>query len=190
MNRADLIDMLMDAGVSLADAERRADEQMNDLNQRETLAKSLDALNEIAERQAEAEALQAARVAEAQAEGEASLAEIIAPALDAMLSETRAQNEALCKGLTGALELLKGLKSELKELKARPAAQAEAQPLAKSVDYIPAPSEAAQPNDARDELFKALTSPSNSERAADMLKAAALLESGANPADVKARFGL
>jgi hypothetical protein len=190
MNRADLIELLTSAGVSPTEAEARADEQLTDYTQRETLAKSLDALSEIADRQAEAEREQAAMIAHAQSEGETALAELIAPALDAMLSETRAQNEALCKGLTGALELLKGLKSEMKALKSRPTAQPAAQPMAKSLDYIPAPHEATPAQDARDELFKALTSNTNSDRASEMLHAAALLESGANPADIKARFGL
>ena len=41
MNRADLIELLTSAGVSPTEAEARADEQLTDYTQRETLAKSL-----------------------------------------------------------------------------------------------------------------------------------------------------
>jgi hypothetical protein len=106
-----------------------------------------------------------------------------------MLTEQRAQNAALAKGLAGALELIKGLKADLKSLRdARPAQLA---PIAKSVDFIPAPGEVkGAAVDARDELIKALATATTTDanRAAQLMHAAALLESGADPLDIKSRF--
>ena len=106
------------------------------------------------------------------------------------MTEDRAQNEALCKGLQGALELIKSLQTEVKGLRNAPVNEPE--PIAKSVSYIPAPAEVTTADTSRDELFKALSSMTTSDpsRASEMLQAAALLESGANPNDIKQRFNI
>jgi hypothetical protein len=189
MRRDDLIEMMKAAGVAPAEAEARADATLADNRAADTLNKSLEALADVANAQAQAEAAQAERLQKAVESAELSLAESLAPALDAMLTEQRAQNAALAKGLAGALELIKGLKADLKSLRdARPAQLA---PIAKSVDFIPAPGEVkGAAVDARDELIKALATATTTDanRAAQLMHAAALLESGADPLDIKSRF--
>ena len=190
MRRDDLIDMMKAAGVAAEVAEARADATLADATAADTLNKSLEALADVASAQALAEAEQSERLAKAVEQGELSLADAIAPALDAMLTEQRAQNAALAKGLTGALELIKGLKADLKSLRDARPAPAPA-PMAKSVDYIPAPGEIANgATDAREELIKALSTASTTDanRASQLMHAAALLESGADPLDIKRRF--
>jgi hypothetical protein len=190
MRRDDLIDMMKAAGVAAEVAEARADATLADATAADTLNKSLEALADVARAQALAEAEQSERLAKAVEQGELNLAETLAPALDAMLTEQRAQNAALAKGLTGALDLIKGLKADLKALRdARPAPASA--PMAKSVDYIPAPGEIANgATDAREELIKALSTASTTDanRASQLMHAAALLESGADPLDIKRRF--
>ena len=189
MRRDDLIEMMKAAGVAPAEAEARADATLADNRAADTLNKSLEALADVANAQAQAEAAQAERLQKAVESAELSLAESLAPALDAMLTEQRAQNAALAKGLAGALELIKGIKADLKSLRdARPAQLA---PIAKSVDFIPAPGEVkGAAVDARDELIKALATATTTDanRAAQLMHAAALLESGADPLDIKSRF--
>ena len=190
MRRDDLIEMMKAAGVAPAEAEARADATLADNRAADTLNKSLEALADVANAQAQAEAAQAERLQKAVESAELSLAESLAPALDAMLTEQRAQNAALAKGLAGALELIKGLKADLKSLRDARPAPAPA-PMAKSVDYIPAPGEAANgATDAREELIKALSTASTTDanRASQLMHAAALLESGADPLDIKRRF--
>jgi len=185
-----LIDMMTSAGVDLSEAERRAHSYVADQNAEERLSKSLDILDEVAEIQREAEERHIDRLHKARSAGETSLAETIAPALDDLLREQRAQNEELAKGLTGVLELVKGLRAEVSSLRdSRPAQRA---PLAKSVDFIPSPSEEHTVSVGREDLFKSLnTAAANSpERAAQLMQAAALLESGANPDDIRSRFDI
>jgi hypothetical protein len=193
MKREQLIELLTGAGVEADEAARRADEHLDTEAQAETLTKSLAALEEISTRQAAAEQANAERIEAAHAAGEASLAEVIAPALDAFVEETRAQNDALAKGLTGSLELLNKMGAQLKRLEARlnerPAAPAPA-PMAKSVDYIPAPGEQTTRTPAREELLKSLatTTPRDAEHASQLMRAVSLLESGADPQDISSRF--
>lgn len=196
MKRDQLIELLTGAGVEADEAARRADEHIDTEATAETLTKSLAALEEISTRQAAAEMAHAERIEAARLEGEATLAEIIAPALDAFVTETRAQNDALAKGLTGSLELLDKLGAQLKRLEQRleqrpaPRTEAAPAPMAKSVDYIPAPGDTPAAPPAREELLKSLASktPRDADHAAQLLRAAALLESGANPSDISSRF--
>lgn len=188
-----LIDMMTSAGVDLSEAERRAHSYVADQNAEERLNKSLDILDEVAEIQREAEERHIDRLHKARSAGETSLAETIAPALDDLLREQRAQNEALAKGLTGVLELVKSLRAEVSSLRDTPRpAQRQRAPLAKSVDFIPSPSEESTTSVGREDLFKSLsTAAANSpERAAQLMQAAALLESGANPDDIRSRFDI
>lgn len=190
MRRDDLIEMMKAAGVAPAEAEARADATLADHAAADTLTKSLDALADVAAAQTRAEAENADRLAKAATAAELNLAEALAPALDAMLTEQRTQNAALAKGLTGALELIKGLKADLKALRDARPAPAPA-PMAKSVDFIPAPGEVkGAAVDAREELIKALTGATTTDanRAAQLMHAAALLESGADPLDIQKRF--
>jgi hypothetical protein len=64
--------------------------------------------------------------------------------------------------------------------------------MAKSVSYIPSPAENTAADTSRDELFKALSTMTVSDphRAGEMMEAAALLESGADPSSIKSRFGI
>lgn len=190
MKADDLIEMMTGAGVSSREAERRASEYLRDQADVELFEKSLTALDGVAEAQREAEEAQYERLSKAYGEGQDTVAEALAPALDALLTEQRAQNEALCKGLQGALELVKSLSVELKSLRGAPAQ--EPAPMAKSVtSYIPAPGEQA-PAASRDDLFKSLSdmTVSDPHRAGEMMEAAALLESGANPSEIKSRYGI
>lgn len=196
MKRDQLIELLTSAGVEAEEAARRADEHIDTEETAEQLTKSLAALEEISTRQAAAEAAHAERIEAARLEGESTLAEIIAPALDAFVTETRAQNDALAKGLTGSLALLDKLGAQLKRLEQRleqrpaPRAEVTPAPMAKSVDYIPAPGDTPAAPPAREELLKSLASktPRDADHAAQLLRAAALLESGATPADISSRF--
>lgn len=190
MRRDDLIEMMKAAGVAPAAAEAHADATLAEQAAADTLNKSLEALADVAGAQARTEAENADRLAKAATAAEMSIAETLAPALDAMLTEQRTQNAALAKGLTGALELIKGLKADLKSLRDARPAPAPA-PMAKSVDFIPAPGEVkGAAVDAREELIKALTGATTTDanRAAQLMHAAALLESGADPLDIQKRF--
>ena len=185
----DLIKMMTNAGVSESEAERRASEYTRDQEDTDRFEKALTALDGVAEAQREAEEAQYERMSKAYSDGQETVAEALAPALDALLTEQRAQNEALCKGLQGALELIKSLQTEVKSLRGAPV---EEQPMAKSVSFIPAPGEATGADTSRDELFKALSgmTVSDPHRAGEMMEAAALLESGADPIEIKSRFGI
>jgi len=185
----DLIKMMTNAGVSESEAERRASEYTRDQDDNDRFEKALTALDGVAEAQRDAEAAQYDRMSKAYSDGQETVAEALAPALDALLTEQRAQNEALCKGLQGALELIKSLQVEVKSLRGAPVEE----PMAKSVSFIPAPGEATTGADtSRDELFKALSgmTVSDPHRAGEMMEAAALLESGADPIEIKSRFGI
>lgn len=188
--RDDLIDLMTGAGVSEREAERRASQYLRDQDDNDRFEKALSALDGVAEAQREAEEAQYERMSKAFSDGQETVAEVLAPALDTLLTEQRAQNEALCKGLQGALELIKSLQTEVKSLRGN--AKTEEAPLSKSISYIPTPGEATGAETSRDELFKALTSMSaeSPSRASDMMEAAALLESGVDPAQVKARFNI
>lgn len=193
MSAQTLIDMMTAAGVAPEDAERRARSYVADRDAEEQLSKSLNVLEEVAQIQRDAEDRHIDRLHKARSQGETSIAETIAPALDDLLQEQRAQNEALAKGLTGVLELVKSLRSEVSQLRdARPAVKASA-PLAKSISYIPSPNEEPAASVAsRDDLLKALslTAADKPERAGELMQAAALLESGADPSTVATRFNL
>jgi len=180
------------AGVSEEIASQRAQEYLRDQDDHERFEKALTALDGVAEAQREAEEAQYERMSKAFNDGQETVAEALAPALDALLTEQRAQNEALCKGLQGALELIKSLQTEVKSLRGN-TSHNEPAPMAKSVSYIPAPGETSSSADtSRDDLFKALSSMtvSDPQRAGEMMEAAALLESGADPSSIKARFGI
>ena len=187
----DLINMMKSAGVSEDVAERRASEYLRDREDTDRFEKALSALDGVAEAQREAEEAQYERMSKAFNDGQETVAEALAPALDALLTEQRAQNEALCKGLQGALELIKSLQTEVKGLRGAHVAS-EPEPMAKSVSYIPAPGEVNTADTSRDDLFKALSTMTVNEpaRAAEMMEAAALLESGADPSSIKSRFGI
>ena len=193
MNSADeLIEMMTQAGVSSSEAERHAENYIRGQKDNEMFEKSINALEEVAEAQRAAEDAHQERLYKAFDDGQSSVAEALAPALDSLLSEQRAQNEALCKGLTGALELIKSLKSDIKALQN---VQPEAPALLKSVNYLPSPADqsAVQESDvSRDQLFKSLSelSTSSPERAGDLMKAAALLEGGVEPSTIKQQFNL
>lgn len=191
MQANDLINMMKSAGVSEEVATQRASEYVRDQHDNERFEKTLSALDGVAEAQREAEEAQYERMSKAFNDGQETVAEALAPALDALLTEQRAQNEALCKGLQGALELIKSLQTEVKGLRGV-TAQVEPEPMAKSVSYIPSPAETTAADTSRDELFKALSTMTMSDphRAGEMMEAAALLESGANPSDIKSRFGI
>jgi hypothetical protein len=193
MTKEQLTELLKSAGVDGETAARRAEEHVETEAQAETLTKSLAALEEISANQAAAEEANAERIEAARAEGELSLAELIAPSLDAMLDETRAQNDALAKGFTGALEMLANLAQQVKRLEAKIETRPEpapAAPMAKSVAYIPAPHEEAPRAPARDDLLKSLatTTPRDPEHAAQLFRAVAALESGADPHTISSRF--
>ena len=179
---------MTNAGVSEREAERRASEYTRDQENNDRFEKALTALDGVAEAQREAEEAQYDRMSKAYSDGQETVAEALAPALDALLTEQRAQNEALCKGLQGALELIKSLQTEVKSLRGAPVEE----PMAKSVSFIPAPGEATGADTSRDELFKALSgmTVSDPHRAGEMMEAAALLESGADPIEIKSRFGI
>jgi len=187
----DLIDMMMSAGVDRDVAERRAAAYLRDRQDEARFEKALTALDDVAEAQREAEEAQYERMSKAFNDGQETVAEALAPALDALLTEQRAQNEALCKGLQGALELIKSLQTEVKGLRGAHVA-VEPEPMAKSVSYIPAPGEVSGADTSRDDLFKALSTMTVNEpaRAAEMMEAAALLESGADPQTIKNRFNI
>ncbi len=190
MKSEDLITMMKSAGVSEEVATQRASEYVRDQNDNERFEKALSALDGVAEAQREAEEAQYARMSKAFNDSQETVAEALAPALDALLTEQRAQNEALCKGLQGALELIKSLQTEVKGLRGVTAVEPE--PMAKSVSYIPSPAENTAADTSRDELFKALSTMTVSDphRAGEMMEAAALLESGADPSSIKSRFGI
>jgi acetolactate synthase regulatory subunit len=61
MRRDDLIEMMKAAGVAPAEAEARADATLADNRAADTLNKSLEALADVANAQAQAEAAQASR---------------------------------------------------------------------------------------------------------------------------------
>jgi len=192
MDSAELIRMMTSAGVSQDVAESRANDFVREQSDNETFEKSLAALEDVALAQREAEQAHEDRLVKAFDDGQSSVAEAIAPALDSLLVEQRAQNEALCKGLTGALELIKSLKADIQTLKGQVPVEAPA--MAKSVSYLPSPADQSTENGdlSRDELFKSLgeISTNSPERAADLMKAAALLESGVNPSEIKSRFNI
>lgn len=194
MSAQTLIDMMTAAGVSQEDAERRARSYVADRDAEERLSKSLNVLEEVAQIQRDAEERHIDRLHKARSQGESSLAETLAPALDDLLQEQRAQNEALAKGLTGVLELVKSLRHEISQLRdARPTAKKASVPLVKSVSYIPSPNEEPVASAAsREDLFKALslTVADKPERASELMQAAALLESGADPSTVAQRFNI
>ena len=191
MKANDLINMMKSAGVSEEIASQRASEYLRDQDDHERFEKALTALDGVAEAQREAEEAQYERMSKAFNDGQETVAEALAPALDALLTEQRAQNEALCKGLQGALELIKSLQTEVKSLRGN-TSHNDPEPMAKSVSYIPAPGETSSADTSRDDLFKALSSMtvSDPQRAGEMMEAAALLESGADPSSIKAQFGI
>jgi len=188
MNAKDLTDLLIDAGIDAHEAELRAESYVEDNRMNDKLQKSLDVLEDVVEAQKEAEFQAQERLSKAFDDGEQSLASALAPALDSMLEETRAQNMALCKSFAGVLEILKGMKDEIKALKGSKSVDHE--PMAKSIDYIPSPYDNVASTDARNDLFKALSSTKveNATQASELLQMATLLESGASPADIQARF--
>jgi hypothetical protein len=193
MDSQELIQMMKSVGASDEVAEVRARDFIRQKEDNERFEKSLTALEDVALAQQEAEEAHQDRLVKAFDDGQQSVAEAMAPALDSLLAEQRAQNEALCKGLTGALELIKSLKADVQALKGQNVA-VEAPAMAKSVSYLPSPNDNVN-NDSdlsRDELFKALgeISTNSPERAADLMKAAALLESGVNPNEIKSRFNI
>jgi hypothetical protein len=152
----------------------------------------MDVLEEVAQIQQDAENRHIDRLHKAHNQGEQALAATLAPALDDLLQEQRAQNEALAKGLTGVLGLVKSLRSEIAGLRdANPQIQKKT-PLVKSVSYIPSPNEEPTSGASREDLFKALslTAADKPERASELMQAAALLESGADPSTVAQRFNL
>lgn len=191
MNTHDLTELLVNAGVNQEEAEMRARSYVNDQELDNRLEKSLTALEDVAEAQRMAEDLAHERLSKAFDDGESSLASSLAPALDAMLEETRTQNMALCKSFAGVLEIMKSLRDEVRSLR-NTAPQKEVEAMAKSVDYIPSPyySVDAGSTTARDDLFKALSSTKveSATHASELLQMATLLESGASIEDVKARF--
>ena len=185
-----LVDMLVSAGVDPNEALERANSYNNDNDAEDKLNKSIEVLEEVAYIQREAEDKHYDRLKKARTEGENDLAEAIIPALDDLLTEQRSQNEALAKGLTGVLELVKSLRSEVVVLRER-------QPnrknnvLAKSLDIIPSPQDEAV-NNSRDDLFKVLsnTLATSPDRAGELMQATALLEGGAEPSSVASKFNL
>ena len=183
--------LLTSAGVDPVEATTRVYTYQQDQSAETRLNKSLETLEAIADIQRETEERSYDRLHKARSAGEIGLAETLAPALDDLLREQRAQNEALAKGLTGVLELVKGLRTELTALRDQAPVAAAQKPLVKSLDYIPSPHEEVL-STSRDDLFKALSTASSSqpERAHELLTAAALLESGAQPDEVAQRFNL
>lgn len=190
MSQNKLVEMLVSAGVPQEEAIDRANSYQADNQAEEKLSKSLDILEEVALIQREAEEKHYDRLQKARSQGETGLAETIAPALDDLLVEQRAQNEALAKGLTGVLELVKSLRNEVVKLRDHQPAR-KSTPLAKSLDIIPSPNEEVA-NTSRDDLFKALsnTLANNPDRAGELMQATALLEGGADPAVIANRFNL
>jgi predicted secreted protein len=193
MDSQELIQMMKSVGASDEVAEMRARDFIRQKEDNELFEKSLTALEDVALAQQEAEEAHQERLVKAFDDGQQSVAEAMAPALDSLLAEQRAQNEALCKGLTGALELIKSLKADVQALKGQNVV-VEAPVMAKSVSYLPSPADNVNNESdlSRDELFKALgeISTNSPERAADLMKAAALLESGVNPNEIKSRFNI
>ena len=186
----ELIEMMTSAGVDIDEAERRARSYIADRDAESQLSKSLDYLDEVAAIQADAEERHIERLNKARSQGESSIAEHLAPALDDLLREQRAQNEAICKGLTGVLDLIKNLRSEMRGFR-EVSASSRRQPLSKSLDIVPSPHEEIN-HSSRDDLFKALadTVAERPERAAELMQAAALVEGGADPAEIAQRFNL
>lgn len=189
MSAQQLTDLMISAGVSSYEAQRRAESYIADKEAEEKLSKSLEVLEEISFIQKETESRQEERLSKALTEGQNNMASVIAPALDDLLKEQRAQNNALAKGLTGVLDLIKSLKADINFLRdnQKPAKA----PLVKSVDFIPSPQEEMQVS-SRDDLFKSLsdTLASHPERANELLNAVTLLESGADPVSVKQKYNL
>jgi hypothetical protein len=192
MSAQTLIDMMTSAGVSREDAERRALSYVADRDADTQLSKSMDVLEEVAQIQQDAENRHIDRLHKAHNQGEQALAATLAPALDDLLQEQRAQNEALAKGLTGVLGLVKSLRSEIAGLRDASSQIQKKAPLVKSVSYIPSPNEEPTSGASREDLFKALslTAADKPERASELMQAAALLESGADPSTVAQRFNL
>lgn len=192
MSAQTLIDMMTSAGVSREDAERRALSYVADRDADAQLSKSMDVLEEVAQIQQDAENRHIDRLHKARNQGEQALAATLAPALDDLLQEQRAQNEALAKGLTGVLGLVKSLRSEIAGLRDASSQIQKKTPLVKSVSYIPSPNEEPTSGASREDLFKALslTAADKPERASELMQAAALLESGADPSTVALRFNL
>lgn len=192
MSAQTLIDMMTSAGVSREDAERRALSYVADRDADTQLSKSMDVLEEVAQIQQDAENRHIDRLHKAHNQGEQALAATLAPALDDLLQEQRAQNEALAKGLTGVLGLVKSLRSEIVGLRDTSSQIQKKTPLVKSVSYIPSPNEEPTSGASREDLFKALslTAADKPERASELMQAAALLESGADPSTVAQRFNL
>ena len=189
MSELKLIEMLENAGVSPEEARKRAASYQADSDADNKLSKSLEVLEEVALIQQEAEDRQFERLEKARSQAEAGLAEAIAPALDDLLTEQRAQNEALAKGLTGVLELVKSLRLEVTKM--RDIQPRKTTPLAKSLDVIPSPNEEVQ-GTSREALFEVLTNTlaAAPDRASELMQATALLESGADPQTVANRFNL
>ena len=186
-----LLNLLTGAGVSEDEARHRVEMFERDQAADVQLSKSVNTLESIAQIQRETEERSYDRLHKARSAGEVALAQTLAPALDDLLKEQRAQNEAIAKGLTGVLELIKGVRAEVLTLRdTRPTVNPH--PLAKSLDYIPSPHEEPAASSSREDLFKALSSASAAqpERAHELLTAAALLESGAQPDEVAQRFNL
>lgn len=190
MNREDLIDLLMDAGLDRQEAESRALQFNTDRELEDRLQKSLDALEDVQTAQVEAQEQAQERLSKAFEDGENSIATTIAPALDAMVKETREQNMALCKSFAGILEIMKSVREELKTLRSTPSPAQAQEVMAKSVDYIPSPYDQAPNSDARDDLFKALTATKveSATQASELLQMATLLESGVSPQEIKTRY--
>jgi hypothetical protein len=189
MSAQKLTDLMVSAGVSHEEAQKRADAYVADRQAEEKLSKSLSVLEEIATIQRETEAKQEQRLEKAMSKGQTDIVNLIAPALDDLLKEQRAQNNALAKGLTGVLEIMKSFKEDLASLRdnQRPIKT----PLSKSIDFVPSPLDETAPT-TRDDLFKALsqTVADHPDRAGELLKAVTLLESGANPEEVSKQFNL
>jgi len=190
MNRDDLIDLLTDAGLDRQEAETRALQFTSDRELEDRLQKSLDALDDVHTAQAEAKEQAQERLSKAFEDGENSIATTIAPALDAMVKETREQNMALCKSFAGVLEIMKSVREELKNLRSTPSPAQNHEAMAKSIDYIPSPYDQAPNSDARDDLFKALTATKveSATQASELLQMATLLESGVSPQEIKNRY--
>ena len=191
MKDSQLIDLMVSAGVSRDEATRRTASYIAEQETQQRLEKSISTLEEVAEAQRDGEERHLERLHKARTGGEMSLASTIAPALDDLLTEQRAQNDALAKGLTGLLELVKGLRGEVKALQDAKSTKSGARALVKSVDYIPSPHEE-RADATRDQLFKALSSAAATEpqRSAELLRATALLESGGDPAAIASQFAL
>jgi hypothetical protein len=185
--RDELIDMLKSAGVDDQSASLHAEGFLRENQQNDSLEKSLDALADVARAQADAERDAEERLSKAWNDGSDASWEILAPALDSLLTEQREQNEALSKGLKGVLELFSSLKEDISALRPQPQAPVA---LAKSLDFVPSPREENSAQISRDELFKALSTNAseNPDKAGEMIQAVALLEAGETLENIQARY--